>query len=72
MFLTAWDLGIGSVPGTVYEHQRAKELLGLPEDQHCEYILSFGYPADATILDAAKQSGGRKGLREVVHEEQWS
>ena len=47
MVLAAWELGIGSAPATVYEHDRARELLGYPDDQHCEYILSFGYPADA-------------------------
>ena len=47
MMLVAWELGIGSVPATVYEHDLARELLGYPRDQHCEYLLSFGYPADA-------------------------
>ena len=30
MMLAAWELGIGSVPATVYEHDLARELLGLP------------------------------------------
>ena len=42
MVLAAWELGIGSVPATVYEHERAAALLGLPEGMHCEYLLSFG------------------------------
>ncbi|HEY7969508.1 MAG TPA: nitroreductase family protein, partial [Candidatus Limnocylindrales bacterium] len=37
MMLVAWELGIGSVPATVYEHDLARELLGYPEDHHCEY-----------------------------------
>ena len=71
MVLTAWDLGIGSVPATVYEHSLAAELLGLPAGQHCEYILSFGYPADPSVLTTPKQAGGRKAPTEVVHEERW-
>jgi nitroreductase len=71
MVLTAWDLGVGSVPATVYEHELAAKLLGLPAGQHCEYILSFGYPADPEMLNSPKQAGGRKGLTEVFHEERW-
>lgn len=71
MVLTAWDLGIGSVPATVYEQDLARDLLGFPSHQHCEYILSFGYPTDPDALKARPQAGGRKTLDEVVHEELW-
>ena len=30
MVLAAWELGIGSVPATVYDHALASRLLGLP------------------------------------------
>ena len=69
--LAAWELGIGSVPATVYEHDRARQLLGYPETHHCEYILSFGYPADASQLSAPNQPGQRRPLEEIVHEERW-
>ena len=71
MALAAWELGIGSVPATIYEHDRAREILGYPEDWHCEYILSLGYPADPDVLAAPKRPGGRRPLAEVVHEERW-
>ena len=71
MVLAAWELGIGSVPATVYEHDLVDKLLGLPDDRHCEYILSFGYPADETLLTAPKKAGGRASLAEVLHEEEW-
>ncbi len=67
MVLTAWELGIGSVPATVYEHDRARELLGYPADWHCEYLLSFGYPADESLLTAPKRPGKRRALAEIVH-----
>jgi len=71
MMLVAWELGIGSCPATVYEHDRAREILGLPADRHCEYVLSFGYPADSAELAAPPRAGGRRSLDEVVHLERW-
>jgi nitroreductase len=71
MVLAAWELGIGSVPATVYEHDMARELLGYPADQHCEYILSFGYPADPSDLTRPPKAGGRRDLDEMVREERW-
>ena len=68
MVLAAWELGIGSVPATVYDHDRARELLGYPPDWHCEFILSFGHPADPGHLDRAEarrrpEAAGRPGSR---------
>ena len=71
MILTAWELGIGSVPATVYEQDLARSLLGYPEDHHCEFLLSFGYPLDPDDLTRPLQSGGRRPLDDVVHEERW-
>ena len=71
MVLAAWELGIGSVPATVYDQARAAELLGLPDGMHCEYVLSFGYPADEAVLTAPKRAGGRRPLAELVHQERW-
>jgi nitroreductase len=71
MMLAAWELGIGSVPATVYEHDLARELLGYPADQHCEYILSFGYPADPSDLTRPPKAGGRRDLDEMVRDDRW-
>ncbi|MEP6639399.1 MAG: nitroreductase family protein [Chloroflexota bacterium] len=71
MVLAAWELGIGSVPATVYEHDLARQLLGYPADQRCEYLLSFGYPADAAELTAPPRAGGRRDLDEMVRQERW-
>ncbi len=72
MMLVAWELGIGSCPATVYEPGRARELLGYPADMHCEYLLSFGYPADPSVLDAPNRPGGRRPLADLVHQERWA
>ena len=71
MMLAAWELGIGSVPATVYEQDLARRLLGYPETLHCEYILSFGYPAESAALTAPNKPGGRRALGEIVHDERW-
>jgi nitroreductase len=71
MVLAAWELGIGSVPATVYDHDLAHRLLGLPSDRRCDFLLSFGYPADPTVLTAPNRAGGRKSLADIVHDERW-
>lgn len=71
MMLVAWELGIGSVPATVYDQALARSLLGHPEDRHCEYVLSFGYPADPATLTAPLRTGGRQPLEKIVHEDRW-
>lgn len=71
MVLAAWELGIGSVPATVYDHDLAHRLLGLPGDRRCDFLLSFGYPADPSVLTAPNRPGGRLTLSDVVHEERW-
>lgn len=71
MMLVAWELGIGSCPATVYEQDLARRLLGYPDERWCEYILSFGYPADPSQLTRPNRSGRRRALDDVVHDERW-
>ena len=71
MMLRAWSLGVGSCPATVYEHTEAQRLLGYPDGMWCEYVLSFGYPADPRELTAPPRAGGRQALDDLVHEERW-
>jgi len=71
MMLAAWELGIGSVPATVYEPALAQRLLGYPDSEHCEFLLSFGYPADPTDLTRPLKQDGRRSLEEIVHRERW-
>jgi nitroreductase len=71
MMLVAWGRGIGAVPATVYEHDLCRQILGYPADFHCEYILNFGYPANAESMHRPLRAGGRKSLDEVVFHERW-
>jgi nitroreductase len=71
MQLAAWELGIGSCLATIYEAERARELLGFPPDQHAHIAISFGYPLDPNVLDAPLQKGGRLPLDRVAHWDRW-
>jgi nitroreductase len=71
MMLAAWELGVGSCPATVYEQSVARQLLGIPEDRWCGYVLSFGYPAEPEDMTRPPKAGGRRPLEEVIHRETW-
>jgi nitroreductase len=71
MQLAAWELGVGSVPASLYEHEKAREILGFPAEWHVRIALSFGYPLEEAKLSAAPKKGGRRPLEEVVHWEKW-
>jgi len=71
MQLAAWELGVGSCPASIYDFERARQILGFPAEWHLRIAISFGYPAEEQILAAPPRKGGRKALEEVVHWERW-
>ncbi|HEX5160018.1 MAG TPA: nitroreductase family protein [Ktedonobacterales bacterium] len=71
MQLAAWELGIGSVIATIYHPEQARAILGVPDGYRCDVALSFGHPADATVLTAPPKQGGRYPLDEMVHYNRW-
>ena len=71
MQLAAWELGIGSVPASIYEPEKAREILGFPAEWHLRIVLSFGYPLDEENISAAPKKGGRRSLDELVHWDRW-
>ena len=71
MQLAAWELGVGSVPASIYEPEKAREILGFPPEWHLRIALSFGYPLEEEKLSAAPKKGGRRSLDEVVHWDRW-
>jgi nitroreductase len=71
MQLAAWELGVGSVPASIYEFEKAREILGFPPEWHLRIALSFGFPLEEEKLSAAPKKGGRRPLEEVVHWERW-
>lgn len=71
MQLAAWELGVGSVPASIYEAEKARQILGFPPEWHLRIALSFGYPLDEDRLTAAPKKGGRRALEEIVHWDKW-
>ncbi len=69
MQLAAWEQGIGSCIASIYEPERARAILGIPESLHFDVALSFGYPLPTE--KRPPRPGGRKPLEEVVHWEKW-
>jgi nitroreductase len=71
MQLAAWDLGIGSCLASIYDPDKAREVLGFPQDMFLHIAISFGYPQDATLLSRPPRLGGRKPLNELIHWNHW-
>ena len=71
MQLAAWELGIGSCLATIYEPEKARQLLSFPDELHLRIALSFGYPQDPEMLTRQPQKGGRRTIFDIVHWEHW-
>jgi nitroreductase len=69
MILVAWEMGIGSVMATLYQPDKARDLLGIPPEYTIPWCISFGYPAEK--VDQPPRKGGRREFDEVVHWERW-
>jgi nitroreductase len=78
MMLAAWADEVGSCIAALHEEERARNILGVPEDLAVEYAISFGYPdpgAPATIEGRPREEVlaqlGRRPLEKIVHWEKW-
>ncbi len=71
MQLAAWEMGIGSCLATIYQTDKARQLLGFPQELEIHVAISFGYPADEELLTRPNRKGGRLPLDEIVHWEKW-
>jgi nitroreductase len=69
IMLAAADLGIGTGHSSVGEHDRAREILGVPATHEVAYLIGVGYPADRPLRPIAKLN--RRPFDEVVHRETW-
>ena len=71
MQLAAWELGVGSCPASIYEAEKAREILGFPSEWHLRITLSFGYPLETQVISAPPKKGGRREFEDVVHWDRW-
>jgi nitroreductase len=71
MQLAAWEQGVGSVPASLYEFEKTREILKFPDEWHLRIALSFGYPLEEEKLSAPPKKGGRVSLEEIVHWDKW-
>jgi nitroreductase len=69
IMLAATDLGVGSGHAAVSDQELARELLGLPEDRLCAYLIALGYPADRPLVPIRRPN--RRPFDDVVHREHW-
>jgi nitroreductase len=72
LMLGAWTHGVGSCIASIYpaeNEERARELLGIPQDRHLRTMLSIGYPAGPEALrlpENAPIPRGRRAMADVV------
>ena len=71
MQLAAWELGVVSCLGTVYELEKARALLGFPRDRHLHLVVAFGYPLPTDAEPRPGRKGGRRHMEDVVRWERW-
>jgi nitroreductase len=71
MQLAAWELGVGSCPASIYQFEKAREILGFPSEWHLRIVLSFGYPLNETVVSALPKKGGRRDFDDIIHWDRW-
>lgn len=71
MQLAAWEMGVGSCPASIYDPDKARNILGFPAELWLRIALSFGYPAKKEALTRPPQKGGRVDLEDIVHWDRW-
>jgi nitroreductase len=69
MMIAATELGIGTGHSSVGDQDKARAILGVPDDYEVVYLLGIGYPADRPLKPIRKLN--RRPFEEVVHHGHW-
>jgi nitroreductase len=70
VMLAAADLGIGTCHSAVGDLALARDLLGLPEDRDCMWLIALGYPRGRALAPIERPD--RRAFDDVVHRERWA
>ena len=69
MMIAATDLGIGTAHSSVGDQEKARAILGVPDDHLVAFMLGIGFPADRPLTPIRKPN--RRPFSEVVHHGRW-
>ena len=69
MAIAATELGVGTGHSAIGDQERARAILGVPDDHFVAYLLGLGYPADRPLRPIRKPN--RRPFDEVVHRGRW-
>jgi nitroreductase len=69
MMLEATELGIGTGHSAVGDQDKARAILGVPDDHFVAYLFGLGYPADRPLTPISTPN--RRPFNDVVHHGQW-
>jgi nitroreductase len=69
IMLAAADLGLGTAHAAVADQDLARQVLGLPPERRCAYLIAVGHPAGRPLRPIARPD--RRPFEEVVHRERW-
>jgi nitroreductase len=69
IMIAAADLSIGSGHSGVGDQALARQVLRLPADKSCEFMIALGYPADRPL--APIKNPDRRPFDDVVHRGRW-
>jgi nitroreductase len=69
IMLAAADLGIGTCHAAIGDQALARDLLGLPDDRECMWLISLGYPGGHALTPIERPD--RRPFDDVVHRGRW-
>jgi len=69
IMLAAADLGIGACHAAIGDQALGRDLLALPPDRECMWLISLGYPSDRALTPIARPD--RRAFDDIVHREHW-
>jgi nitroreductase len=67
--IAAADRGVGSGHSAVADQAKARDVLGLPPDRECMWLIALGYPRERPLGPIERPN--RRAFDDVVHRERW-